>query len=130
MYLDAWRKQREGLPMEPVEAQVADIVALHPEYHAVIEGDEEVLHRDFSPESGQINPFLHMGLHLAIREQIGTDRPAGIRDVFVALARTRSEHDAEHAMLEALAEALWHSQRTGQPPDEQAYLERLQRLAR
>jgi hypothetical protein len=31
-------------------------------------------------------------------------------------------------MLEALAEALWDAQRTGRPPDEQAYLERLRTL--
>jgi len=31
-------------------------------------------------------------------------------------------------MLEPLAEALWESQRSGQMPDEQVYLERLRKL--
>jgi hypothetical protein len=31
-------------------------------------------------------------------------------------------------MLERLGEALWFSQRTGRPPDENAYLESLRQL--
>ncbi len=116
--------------MEPLEAQIADVIALHPEYHAPLEDPEGALDRDYTPEGGQSNPFLHMGLHLAIREQIGTDRPAGIRALFEKIARKLgTEHDAEHAIIECLAEALWEAQRAGRPPDEQAYLERVQRSA-
>jgi hypothetical protein len=131
MYVDAWRKHRERIPMEPLEAQIADIIELHPEYQAALEDPDRILDRDYSPEGGQSNPFLHMGLHLAVRDQIGTDRPPGIRQSFIDLARkVGSEHDAEHQMIECLAEALWESQRTGRPPDEQAYLERVRGLAR
>jgi hypothetical protein len=130
MYINAWRKHREGIPMEPLEAQVADVVALHPEYQAALEGSDNVLDRDYSPESGQSNPFLHMGLHLAVRDQISTDRPPGIRAAFEALAaRLSSPHDAEHQIIERLAEALWEAQRAGRPPDEQAYLRRIRELA-
>ncbi|HEY0941751.1 MAG TPA: DUF1841 family protein [Steroidobacter sp.] len=129
-YIDAWRKHREGLPMEPLEAQIADVVALHPEYQAQLERSDDVVDRDYSPEGGQSNPFLHMGLHLAVRDQIGTDRPPGIRAAFEALAGRMSEpHDAEHQIIECLAEALWEAQRAGRPPDEQAYLRRVQGLA-
>jgi hypothetical protein len=130
MYINAWRKHREGIPMEPLEAQIADVVALHPEYQAALEGSDSVLDRDYSPEGGQSNPFLHMGLHLAVRDQIGTDRPPGIRAAFEALAaRLSSPHDAEHRIIERLAEALWEAQRAGRPPDEQAYLRRIRELA-
>lgn len=130
VYVEAWRKHRAGTPMEPLEAQIADVIALHPEYHAALEDLEGALARDYTPEGGQSNPFLHMGLHLAVRDQIATNRPAGIRTLFEAIARKRGdEHEAEHAIIECLAEALWESQRAGRPPDEQAYLERLKRLA-
>jgi|SRR5688500_15647401 hypothetical protein len=130
MYIDAWRKHRERMPMEPVEAQIADIVELHPEYHAALEDPVRVLDRDYSPEGGQSNPFLHMGLHLAIREQVATDRPAGIRQAYIDIAhRFGSEHDAEHQMIELLAQAMWDAQRSGLPPDERAYLERIKALA-
>jgi hypothetical protein len=116
--------------MEPVETQVADVIELHPEYHAALEGSDDVLARDYTPEGGQSNPFLHMGLHLAVRDQIATDRPPGIRQAFEALARHKgSAHEAEHSIIECLAEAIWEAQRAGRPPDEQAYLLRVRRLA-
>jgi hypothetical protein len=129
VYLEAWRKRREGLPIEPLEAQVADVIALHPEYHAALERGDDALDRDYTPESGQSNPFLHMGLHLAVRDQIATDRPAGIRKAFQSVAaRLGSEHEAEHRIIECLAEAMWEAQRSGRPPDEAAYLQRVLRL--
>jgi hypothetical protein len=129
VYLEAWRKRREGLPIEPLEAQVADVIALHPEYHAALERGDDALDRDYTPESGQSNPFLHLGLHLAVRDQIATDRPAGIRKAFQSVAaRLGSEHEAEHRIIECLAEAMWEAQRSGRPPDEAAYLQRVLRL--
>jgi hypothetical protein len=130
-YVEAWRKYRARLPLEPLEAQIADVIALHPEYHAALEDPEGVLDRDYTPEGGESNPFLHMGLHLAVRDQIATDRPAGIRALFGELAaRLGDAHEAEHAMLECLASALWEAQRAGRLPDEQAYLQSIERLVR
>jgi hypothetical protein len=129
VYVESWRKRRAGLPIEPLEAQVADVIALHPEYHAALERGEDALDRDYTPEGGQSNPFLHMGLHLAVRDQIATDRPAGLRKAFENLAqRVGSAHDAEHRIIECLAEAMWEAQRSGRPPDEAAYLQRVLRL--
>ena len=116
--------------MEPLEAQIADVITLHPEYHLALEQPEAALDRDYSPESGQSNPFLHMGLHLAVRDQLATNRPAGIREAFESIVRKLgSEHDAEHQVIECLAEAIWDAQRAGRAPDELAYLERVRRLA-
>ncbi len=129
VYVEAWRKRRAGLPVEPLEAQVADVIALHPEYHEALERDGDALVRDYTPAGGQSNPFLHMGLHLAVRDQIATDRPAGMRQAFDSLARRiGSAHDAEHRIIECLAEAMWEAQRSGRPPDEAAYLQRVLRL--
>lgn len=129
MYLEAWRKFSEKKPLEPLEAQIAAVIAEHPEYLAWIEAGDSALAAEFSPESGRQNPFLHMGLHLAIREQVATDRPSGITQIHRDLATRRGDaHEAEHAMLEPLAEALWEAQRNGRMPDEQAYLERLKTL--
>ena len=129
MYVEAWRKRRESLPVEPVESQIIDVVELHPEYSRLLESGGDALERDYTPEEGQTNPFLHMGLHLAIREQVSTDRPAGIASVYRSLAAKLGQvHDAEHTMIECLGQALWHAQRSGLPPDEAAYLESLRRL--
>ena len=129
MYADAWRKRCEQIPMSPLESQIADVVAQHPEYHADVTGDG--IDRDYTPDGGKTNPFLHMGLHLGIREQVGTDRPRGIAAVFRRLAtRTGDPHAAEHQMIECLAETLWEAQSSNQPPDEARYLSRLQQLVR
>ena len=129
-YVEAWRKWRERLPMEPLEHQIGSVVEQHPEYHPVLEQDAQALHRDYSPEGGQSNPFLHMGMHLAIREQVATNRPTGITAIHAALAtRLGSAHDAEHRMIECLGEALWRAQRSGLPPDEAAYLDSLRKIA-
>ncbi len=129
MYVEAWRKRRESLPVEPVESQIIDVIELHPEYSRLLESGGHALDRDYTPEEGQTNPFLHMGLHLAIREQVSTDRPAGIASVYRSLAAKLGQvHDAEHTMIECLGQALWHAQRSGLPPDEAAYLESLRRL--
>lgn len=127
MYHDAWRKRRNGEPLSPLDTQIADIVALHPEYHAAVESDDTG--KDYLPEEGTANPYLHMGLHLGLREQIGTDRPAGIRAVFDTLRqRLGDAHVAEHRMIECLAETLWEAQRSNGAPDELRYLERLRKL--
>jgi hypothetical protein len=128
-YLEAWRKFSAREPLEPLEGQLAAVIAEHPEYISWLEAGEAALGAEFTPEGGRENPFLHMGLHLAIREQVSTDRPAGISAIHRELAtRGGSAHEAEHRMIETLAEALWEAQRSGRAPDELAYLERLRRL--
>jgi hypothetical protein len=128
MYADAWRKARDGQVLSPLEAQIAEVIADHPEYHGVV--TDENLDESYAPEDGKTNPFLHMGLHLALRDQIATDRPPGIRAVFQSLAARVSDRlDAEHRAIECLAETLWEAQGRNKAPDEQEYLERLKRLA-
>lgn len=129
-YVDAWHKYLRNLPLEPLEAQIADVVAAHPEYQSALEAATTSVERDYAPEAGMTNPFLHMGLHLALRDQVATDRPPGIRAAFERIAaRAATLHDAEHVLLECLAEALWEAQRAGLPPDQERYLDRVRALA-
>ncbi len=124
----AWAKHRAGQPLEGLEKTVVGIVALHPEYHALIEDPARNLERDWAPESGQTNPFLHLSLHLAVAEQLAIDQPPGIRAEFVRLRALKAdEHAALHALLECLGEVIWQSQRLGAPPDAKLYLDCLAR---
>lgn len=126
MYADAWQKRLAAVPLTPLEAQIVAVIEDHPEYHEAVAGD---LAEDYTVEDGATNPFLHMGLHLGIREQVATNRPAGIAAVYQRLAaRLKDAHGAEHRMLDCLAEVLWDAQRRQCPPDEPAYLERLRAL--
>lgn len=126
MYAEAWRKHSNEQVLSPLEAQIARAIADHPEYQDAVNQD---LEREFTVESGETNPFLHMGLHLSIREQVATDRPKGIASVFKQIcSKIGDTHDAEHRMIDCLAETLWEAQRENQAPDEAQYLERLRRL--
>ncbi|MGH8494540.1 MAG: DUF1841 family protein [Gammaproteobacteria bacterium] len=130
-FLDVWAKRRARTPLEPLESLVAGVIEDHPEYHALLERGEAQLDREFPPEGGMENPFLHMAMHIAIREQVATDRPPGVRKVHSTLSgRAGSPVEAEHRMIECLAESLWTAQRAGTLPDEQAYLDCVSRLVR
>lgn len=114
--------------MEPMEAIIAEVIELHPEYHRLLHTETTIEQLDYSPEQGQTNPFLHMGMHIALREQAAADRPAGMQIIYRKLIDEKGQHDAEHDMMECLGEALWNAQRINQAPDEAAYLECLQKL--
>jgi hypothetical protein len=127
MYRSAWRKFKGQHTLSPLDKQIVAVISEHPEYRVIVESAAADL-ANYSPRSGQINPWLHMGLHLAVREQVATNRPAGIAEVHARLAGHGDAHEAEHLMIEVLAEQLWEAQRSGKPPDEDAYLERLRML--
>ena len=127
-FIDAWRKRGQGVPLTPLEHLAADLVGLHPEYHALLSGSDEALAREWTPEQGEANPFLHLSLHLAIEEQLSIDQPPGLRAAFDALlARHGERHRALHDVLECLGEIMWRAQRDRAPPDGVAYLECLRR---
>lgn len=128
-FCESWRKHRERLVLEGAEATAADLIAEHPEYHALLEDPQAAIEREFTPEGGQMNPFLHLSLHLAIAEQIIIDQPPGIKAAYAALRRTLDVHDAEHAIMECLGETLWRAQRNNAPMDGEAYLDCVRRKA-
>ena len=128
VYLKVWQKMQNQSLLEPLEAIIADVIKLHPEYHSMLEEGETAKQKDFSPEDGQTNPFLHMGMHITLREQAGGDRPAGILDIYAKLVQQKGIHETEHAMMECLGQTLWNAQRQDAMPDENAYLECLRQL--
>lgn len=128
-YAESWRKKCSGRVLSPLEARIADVIAEHPEYHAFIESGEAAVEAEFAPEAGAVNPYLHLGLHVAIREQVAIDRPPGVSEIHRLLSARLGRHRADHAMLECLAEVLWEAQRAGTAPDDDAYLARLTALS-
>ena len=126
--VDAWAKHRAQREMSALEKLAAGLIAMHPEYHAAFDEPDRHVDRDYSPEAGDINPFLHLSLHLAVAEQLAIDQPPGIRAQFERLRTARGgEHEALHAVLECLGEVIWSAQRHQTPPDAALYLECLER---
>ena len=130
LFFETWRKYRAGSPLAGLENLALEVMLEHPEYRPALEDSERFREREYFPELGETNPFLHMSLHLALEEQLSIDQPAGIRAQLKALRlRTGNRHDALHEALECLAEMLWRSQRDNAPPDAAAYLECIARRA-
>ncbi len=123
-FIDTWAKHRAGHPLEGLETVALGLLLEHPEYHPLLEEGEKHIDRDWSPDSGVTNPFLHLSLHLAVEEQLSVDQPFGIRAAFDALSeRLASAHDAKHAILECLGETIWKAQRHGTGLDANAYVD-------
>ena len=125
---ETWRKRREGALLTPLEDLTAQLIEKHPEYHDLLAEPERYQDKDYAPEHGATNPFLHLMMHLTIEEQISINQPHGIRAHFERLThKHESEHDAQHAMMECLSEMIWQAQRNKTAPDAAIYLNCLER---
>jgi len=130
-FCETWRRQRAGMPLDAMQAKAAPWVALHPEYDGDLADEAAALAAVYTVEDGRTNPFLHLSMHLSLVEQVDIDQPRGIRQAFEALRdRLGSEHEAHHHMMDCLGEMIWASQRSGLPPDGQAYLDCVWRRSR
>jgi hypothetical protein len=127
-FFGAWAKFRQQQSLTDLEAIAIQVVQMHTEYHAVLDAPQRYFEQSYFPEMGETNPFLHMSLHLSILEQIGINQPPGIKQAYEVLLRKHGNpHDAQHDLMDCLAETIWQAQRSGQPPDAEAYLSCMQK---
>lgn len=127
-FFDTWRKYRQREMLSAMEDMALDVILLHPEYHGMLDDAERYQDKDYLPEMGDTNPFLHMGMHIAIKEQLSINQPMGIRARFERLLKqTGDEHAATHQVMECLAEMIWQAQRTRSALDATVYFECLDR---
>lgn len=128
-YCDAWQKHLEQKePLSPLEQQIAAVIKEHPEYHTLLENKDASMSAEYLPEMGETNPFLHLGMHLGIRDQVSTDRPPGIAELYQRLVSLKGIQDAEHAMMECLAEMIWQAQQHQTAPDDILYMDCLGKI--
>ncbi len=129
LYFTSWRKFNAQDVLTALEQQLVQVILDHPEYHSLLTHEDTAAGQSYFPELGQTNPFLHMGLHLALREQISTDRPPGIKAVYEGLLnKHNSALQVEHLMIDCLAECLWLGQKNAAEPDIGYYFELLTKL--
>ena len=130
-FCGVYRKQRNGEPMDALEVLSGQWMDEHPEYHAAFADLDAALREIGQPgDPERTNPFLHLSMHLSISEQCSIDQPRGVRQAVELLAARRgSLHDAHHIAMDCLGRMVWESQRSGRPPDGQAYVDALQRRA-
>src|SRR5687768_7184428 len=117
-------KARSGQLLDALETLASEWLREHPEYDADMADAEAAVARVYDGSGGASNPFLHLSMHLSISEQCSIDQPRGIRQAVELLAARRGDlHEAHHEVMECLGRMVWESQRSGQPPDGQAYLD-------
>ncbi len=118
---DAWRKHNTGELLTPLEHIAARVIGQHPEFHGLLASPESNQDRDYP--QGELNPFLHLMMHLSIEEQVSIDQPPGVNAAYARLTgKYGSEHEAQHAMMECMAEMIIQAQRAGTGPDAAVYL--------
>lgn len=126
-FFDTWAKFKAQQSLTDLEKLALSIMHLHPEYHDLLSAPERYQHQAYFPEMGETNPFLHMSLHLSILEQIGINQPIGITHIYQQLkAKHQNEHDAQHDLLDCLAETIWLAQRNQTALDAEHYLHLMQ----
>jgi hypothetical protein len=119
-----WYKYKHQEALSDMEEIALKVILLHPEYQSILDDTERYHDKDYPPEMGITNPFLHMGMHITIKEQLSIDQPAGIRDRFEHLLKKNgNEHDTMHQIMECLAEMIWQAQRSQSAPDPSIYFE-------
>lgn len=115
LFFNAWAKYQARQPLEGAENLALETMLAHPEYHPLLNQPDRYLDKDYTPESGETNPFLHLSMHMAIAEQLSIDQPPGIRNRYEQLLITHGEPMlAQHEIMDCLAEMIWQSQRHGE----------------
>ena len=129
MFFASWQKFQHGDALEPLEQMITQIIQQHPEYQDLLSDEQAHLDKDYTPEMGETNPFLHMSMHIAIVEQLSIDRPAGIKSLYQQLlSKYNDSHVVEHHIMECLGQMMWEAQRNQAMPDDQQYMECLRKL--
>lgn len=125
-FINVWEKHQKGRALAEIERITLAILFDHPEYHRYL--TENQLDHDWRLEHGETNPFLHIGMHLAIEEQLSINQPAGICALYQALCQSLcDEHTAKHEMMDGLAEMIWQAQRQNSAPNPEVYLDVLRK---
>jgi hypothetical protein len=124
-FREAWRRFQAREPITPLQALLVSVLEVHPEYAAQWQPEEAAEARD--PDTAAT--FIHLSLHVALREAITADRPTGVRDIWNRLACALGDvHEAEHRMMACLQSVLSDAATHGRPPGDADLLDRLRQL--
>lgn len=127
-FFDTWASYRAGKTLSGSAAIALEAILAHPEYHAMLDDPARYLAREYPPELGETNPFLHLAMHVSLAEQLSIDQPAGVRARYQQLLERHGDAmHAQHDMMDCLAEMIWQAQRSSTAYDPLAYLQCLDR---
>ncbi len=127
VYFDAWEKFNQQAILSPLEHIITQAISTHPEYHDFFSDRKNVnhtlTHSDGTPH------FFHLGLHVALGEQLQADRPKGIKKIYTKLMGLYFDPiEVEHKMIHCLMAFLVESAQHPNQPNEKNYLAKLEKL--
>jgi hypothetical protein len=128
VYFAAWQKNLLQQPLTPMESILVDVIQRHPEYHALFNNEQfsELKEEKFDLDH---NPFLHLGLHVAIIEQVSINKPTGVRPIYQKLLRKyQDKTEVEHQMMHCLVEQIFQLSKFNKPFNENKYIADLRSL--
>ena len=129
IFFKTWAKHRAKLPLDQFEQQMVFVIQQYPEYHEMLSNPDQFLQKEYPPTSLDSNPFLRMGIHMSLVEQLHLDQPQGIREIYNALSTQLGNPAlAEQHMIVSLANTLWAAQAEGRFPTDEEYLADLKDL--
>lgn len=118
--VDSWQKSLRGEDLVGVARQIVEIIGYHPEYHAFLASTEALEYQ------GDDNPFLHLGLHIALTEQISINQPAGIKERYQTLCQQSGDpHFAAHQLMDCLNATLQDAFERGIEPNPAEFLRKI-----
>lgn len=109
-FYQTWQKFLQKMPLSALETIIVELIQMHEEYRHLFE-KEDSLDKDYLPETGQVNPFLHLSLHMALKEQLQVNRPQGITMIYQNLLQKYTKHEVEHKIMDCFAEMIWQAQK-------------------
>ena len=129
-FLDVRQKMLSHQILQPLEAMIADILTHHPEYDELLGDAKKAFSDEYIANNFDVNPFLHLGLHVALQEQLDANRPTGISSVYqhLKIKVALDDHNLRHLMMQCLAQSLQNAQASNSLPDESEYLRCLRQL--
>ena len=131
-FFKLWKKMQTQEKLKPLEQIAAALIEQHPEYHDALLNIENDQPQEFPSNSLYENPFMHLGMHMGLIEQLQLDRPTGIRAVYMKLMQgdATDEHQLQHQIMDIMGQQMWDAMHRGVDFDEMKYLEALGKLAR
>lgn len=119
---ELWKKVKEEKELSQEDKKLAKILLEHEEYYNLW----DAISSPPKKIAEQINPYLHVYLHLAIENQIREENP---RQVSRYVSQSSDKHKAIHEIVAIFSEYLFEALKYRKPIDRLKYIQRLNEVS-
>lgn len=121
-----WQKITQEKALSSEDNRLAKILLEHKEYEKIW----EKIPANVEKETGGVNPYLHVSLHLAIENQIAEENPSQVRRYLSKkLSQGIERHKIIHEIAAIFCEFLFDTLKYRRPFDRAGYIKRLEEMS-